>query len=78
MPCSEKRASSLLKKGRARVHRLVPFTIRLVDRYQETSVLQMIEVKIDPGSKTTGIAVVLVDSKAVNVKKLIELTHRGM
>lgn len=78
MPCSEKRASLLLKKGRARVHRLVPFTIRLIDRFQETSVLQMVEVKIDPGSKTTGIAVVLLDGKAIRVKKLIEITHRGM
>jgi len=28
MPCSEKRARLLLERGRARVHRLVPFTIR--------------------------------------------------
>src|SRR5690606_8380479 len=32
MPCSEKRARLLLARGRARVHRLHPFTIRLVDR----------------------------------------------
>ena len=38
----------------------------------------MVEVKIDPGSKTTGIAVVLLDGKAIRVKKLIEITHRGM
>lgn len=77
MPCSEKRAKLLLDRGRARVHRLVPFTIRLVDRFQETSVLQTMEVKIDPGSKTTGIAAVIVVGKAVSVKLLIELTHRG-
>lgn len=77
MPCSEKRAKLLLARGRARVHRLVPFTIRLVDRVQETSVLQIVEVKIDPGSKHTGIAVVIVEGKAVNVRMLLELTHRG-
>ena len=32
MPCSEKRARLLLARGRARVHRLIPFTIRLIDR----------------------------------------------
>ena len=77
MPCSEKRARLLLERGRARVHRLVPFTIRLIDRFQETSVLQMVEVKIDPGANVTGIAGSIVDGKAVNVKILIELTHRG-
>lgn len=30
MPCSEKRARLLLERGRARVHRLMPFAIRLV------------------------------------------------
>ncbi|MBQ7608976.1 MAG: RRXRR domain-containing protein, partial [Desulfovibrionaceae bacterium] len=29
IPCSEKRARLLLQRGRARVHRLHPFTIRL-------------------------------------------------
>ncbi|MEB0140753.1 RRXRR domain-containing protein [Undibacterium sp. CCC2.1] len=32
MPCSEKRARKLLAAGRARVHRLFPFAIRLLDR----------------------------------------------
>ncbi|MHB8415101.1 MAG: RRXRR domain-containing protein [Acidiferrobacteraceae bacterium] len=32
VPCSEKRARKLLGSGRARVHRLIPFAIRLVDR----------------------------------------------
>ena len=58
MPCSEKRARKLLARGRARVHRLVPFSIRLVDRTVNDSVLQPVKIKLDPGSKTTGIAVV--------------------
>jgi len=58
MPCSEKRARLLLERKRARVHRLVPFTIRLVDRTVETSVVQPVRIKIDPGSRTTGLALV--------------------
>lgn len=87
MPCSEKRARLLLERGRARVHRLVPFTIRLVDRTQEESALQPLLVKLDPGSKTTGIAVVREDESAdeetgeiqrhVHVLWLAQLVHRG-
>jgi len=40
MPCSEKRARQLLERGRARVHKLTPFAIRLVDRLVENSILQ--------------------------------------
>ncbi|MEE4462203.1 RRXRR domain-containing protein, partial [Azotobacter chroococcum] len=40
MPCSEKRARLLLARGRARVHRLVPFVIRLTDRRQADCALQ--------------------------------------
>ena len=32
MPCGPARARKLLKAGRARVHKLQPFTIRIVDR----------------------------------------------
>jgi len=87
MPCSEKRARLLLERGRARVHRMVPFTIRLVDRRIEDSVLQPMRVKIDPGSQTTGIALVRdqddVDADTGEVKRaahvvlLAELEHRG-
>src|SRR5437868_12264633 len=58
MPCSEKRARLLLARGRAVVHRRVPFVIRLRDRRQEDSALQPVLLKIDPGSKTTGLALV--------------------
>ena len=87
MPCSEKRARLLLERGRARVHRLVPFTIRLRDRKKEESALQPVRVKLDPGSKTTGIALVRENEqvdietgeirKAVHVLWLAELEHRG-
>ncbi len=87
MPCSEKRARKLLESGRARVHRLVPFSIRITDREVSNSVLQPIKIKIDPGSKFTGIAVVResesVDTETgkvcvkAHVLSLFELMHRG-
>ena len=58
MPCSEKRARLLLVRSRARVHRLVPMVIRIIDRTQAASVLQPLRLMLDPGSKTTGIALV--------------------
>ena len=87
MPCSEKRARLLLSRGRARVHRRVPFAIRLVDRTVERSTLQPLRIKLDPGSKTTGVALVRESEaiqgdtgevrKVAHVRLLIELTHRG-
>ena len=87
MPCSEKRASKLLAAGRTRVHRVMPFVIRLVDRREQDSALQPLRVKIDPGSKTTGLALVReadsIDTasgevhREVFVLNLFELVHRG-
>jgi 5-methylcytosine-specific restriction endonuclease McrA len=87
MPCSERRARILLSRGRARIHKMVPFTIRLVDRLVENSVLQPVRLKLDPGSKTTGIALVResenVDEKTGEIQQnahvlfLAELSHRG-
>ena len=85
MPCSEKRARLLLARGRAVVVRLAPFTVRLKDRLGGAT--QPLRVKLDPGSKTTGIAVVREDEqvehetgavkRAVHVLWLGELSHRG-
>ena len=87
MPCSERRARVLLARGRARVHRMVPFTIRLVDRRMEDSVLQPVRVSVAPGSKTTGMALVREQesrdegtgqmARVAIVLMLLELTHRG-
>lgn len=56
MPCRPARARKLLTAGRAAVYRLHPFTIILNDRVDGDT--QDIELKVDPGSKTTGIALV--------------------
>lgn len=87
MPCSEKRARLLLARGRARVHRVLPFVIRLIDRHVADCELQPVRIKLDPGSKTTGIALVRdvpaidVDTgevlQGVAVLNLFELVHRG-
>jgi 5-methylcytosine-specific restriction endonuclease McrA len=75
MPCSEKRARLLLARGRALVHRMFPFVIRLTDRTD--GVRQDIALKIDPGSKKTGIALVRQSATSAAVLNLIELEHRG-
>ena len=79
MPCSEKRARLLLDRRRAAVFRRYPFTIILKDRSQDDCELQPVRIKLDPGSKTTGIAVVREEggNKPVSVLFLAELTHRG-
>ena len=77
MPCSEKRARLLLTRRKARIHSMYPFVIRLVDRTAEESVLQPVRCKIDPGSKTTGIALIREDKEEQIVLFLLELTHRG-
>ncbi len=59
MPCTEKRARQLLERGRAVIHKMAPFTIRLKDRRVEDSALQPLRLKLDPGSKTTGMAMIL-------------------
>ena len=87
MPCSEKRARNLLASGRARVHRLIPFSIRIIDLEVAGCALQPVKIKIDPGSKFTGIAIVR-ESTSIDVTtgeigvtahalNLFELQHRG-
>ena len=72
MPCHPARARRLLKKGRAVVVRLHPFTIRLRDRVGGEA--QEVGLKIDPGAKTTGLALVREDGE---VLFLAEIEHRG-
>jgi len=76
MPCSEKRARLLLARGRAVVHKRYPFTIRLKNRVGGEA--QPLRLGIDPGSKTTGLALMHEpDSQQRHVLCLFELIHRG-
>ena len=78
MPTSGKRARHFLERGRARVVRMKPFVIKMIDTKQEDCTLHDMFAKIDPGSKHTGIAVVRQSSLGIlHVTNLIELQHRG-
>jgi 5-methylcytosine-specific restriction endonuclease McrA len=74
-PCHEARARQLLKKRRAVIWRIYPFTIRLKDRTLAESVTHEHRFKIDPGSKTTGIAIVQAETN--RLVWTAELAHRG-
>ncbi|OQY49747.1 MAG: HNH endonuclease [Candidatus Parabeggiatoa sp. nov. 2] len=75
MPCHPARARKLLRKGRAAVYKRYPFTIILKDRVGGE--LQPVELKFDPGSKTTGIAVVGQFELGQEVVFGANLEHRG-
>lgn len=74
MPCSLARVRILLRRRRAAVFRRFPFTVILTHRISDPQT-QALRVKIDPGSKTTGIAIVN-DAKG-SVTVAAELRHRG-
>ena len=73
-PCHEDRARRLLKSGKAAIYRRFPFTIILKYAVENPSVPDL-RVKLDPGSKTTEIAVV--DDQSGKIVFAAELTHRG-
>jgi 5-methylcytosine-specific restriction endonuclease McrA len=81
MPCTERRARLLLSRKRAVVHRVWPFTIRLKDRSREASQLQPVVLKLDPGSKITGMALARVENthqgEVHHAVHLVDLTHRS-
>jgi len=77
MPCHPARARKLLKSGRARVHHLAPFVIRLVDRTAADSVVDGVEVAIDPGSKATGVSMFRSTPAGRVGLVAIEVRHRG-
>ncbi|NEQ84816.1 MAG: HNH endonuclease [Moorea sp. SIO2I5] len=71
-PCNPARARILLSTGKAKVYRRYPFTIILTEEVKNP-VIHKHQVKIDPGSKTTGLAIV----QGERVIWGSELTHRG-
>ena len=91
MPCRPARARRLLTQHRAAVLRTFPFTIILTTAMPEATVAPL-RLKIDPGSRTTGLAVVSHSptstsaavpegrqprSRAGAVVWAAELSHRG-
>ncbi|MBN2304795.1 MAG: RRXRR domain-containing protein [Anaerolineae bacterium] len=75
MPCHPARAKELLDKGKAAVYRRFPFTIIL--KYAVQADNQPLQVKVDPGSRTTGIALVAEGQRGRRVVWAAELQHRG-
>lgn len=73
MPCHPARARELLAKKKAVVHSRFPFTIRL--KFRTEGETQALNLKLDPGSKTTGIAIVTQRGKILFGA---ELNHRGL
>jgi 5-methylcytosine-specific restriction endonuclease McrA len=77
MPCSEKRARQLLERKRAVIHKISPFTIRLKDRIVSKSKTQPLRLKLDPGSKVTGFAILRKDNPEQSTIILLgELHHK--
>jgi 5-methylcytosine-specific restriction endonuclease McrA len=70
-PCKPSVARSLLKSGKAAVFKRYPFTIILKKEVDATP--ELIELKLDPGSKVTGIAI----KQSNKVIFGAELQHRG-
>lgn len=70
-----RRARILLNKRRAVVHKMYPFTIRIKDTDCRKFETKQYQIKIDPGSKTTGVAVV--DNSDNSVKMFVQIEHRG-
>ncbi|ULH17440.1 RNA-guided endonuclease IscB (plasmid) [Deinococcus sp. KNUC1210] len=76
MPCHPARARELLSAGKAAVWRRYPFTIILKERIGGD--VQSIQIKLDPGSKTTGIALVMEGKRGKKCIWGAELQHRGI
>ena len=79
MPTHPAKARKLMQKGRAVPHHVMGlFGIRLLDRTREQSSVQDLAVNIDPGSQTTGIAVVANDENGQRtVLAALEIKHRA-
>ncbi|MFF3862364.1 RNA-guided endonuclease IscB [Streptomyces sp. NPDC002209] len=87
MPCHPARARELLGSGRAVVARRAPFVIRLTRRTFDESDVDGVEVRIDPGSRRTGVALTedriqagAQGGASVGVRRgllAVELRHRG-
>ncbi len=75
MPCHPARARALLRRGQAAVFRRYPFTIILKDSTHCEK--QPVHLRVDPGSKTTGLALVIEGKTGDRCVWGANLTHRG-
>ena len=79
MPTHPARSRKLMQQGRAVPHHVKGlFGIRLLDRTREQSSIQDVALNIDPGSQTTGIAVVADDENGQRtVLAALEIKHHA-
>ena len=75
-PCHPARARQLLKNGKAAIFRHVPFTIIL--KYAPKGEPTPVRIKLDPGSRTTGIALTMKRKGKDEVIWAAELKHKGL
>jgi 5-methylcytosine-specific restriction endonuclease McrA len=75
MPCHPARARELLSRKKAAVFRFYPFTVILLERQGGDT--QLVDLKYDPGSKITGVVLVITGKKTNKVVWAAELHHRG-
>jgi hypothetical protein len=73
MPCSSARTRVLLREKKASV--LTQFTIIVLHRDQGNT--QKTELKLDPGSKTTSIAINIHGKTGIKTVWVPNLSHRG-
>ena len=73
MPCSEKRARIMLGRGRARIHRMMPFTIRWMREVERALVMAMAL----PGKKvrTNHVRVAIRANGSFNIQTATGLIH---
>ena len=74
MPCTPARARILLAQRKAAVLRRFPLTLILHEAKPQATVAPL-HLKIDPGAKTTGIAILHAETS--EVLWAAELRHRG-
>src|SRR5215475_13744230 len=74
VPCHEAKARMLLDAGKAAIFRRYPFTI-ILKRAVNNPIVPELRVKLDPGSRTTGIAIV--GDTTGTLAFAADLTHRG-
>ena len=77
-PCCPKRARQLVESGRAKHAGHRPWTIQLMDRYvgDGKTVVHPHELRLDPGARRSGIAVVMRLEREDHVVYQEEITHR--
>jgi 5-methylcytosine-specific restriction endonuclease McrA len=75
MPCHCARARMLLRDDKAKIYLRYPFTIILT--YDMDADLQPLEAKIDPGSKVSGVALVLQGTRGPKVICGAHIEHKG-